>query len=215
MAYCDDLPPAIENAIKELRSPEVVWFRGHTNDHKLIPSLFRFENGTKHERKLFEAYRQYLNRYNGDITISEWETVIRMHHSYVPTRILAWTEFVSIALFCALIREAAEPCVFVLDPRGLNRKSDYSDIIQVGRQGGFEYETLYLDKCPSAPTFPVAIESHVDAARPPLKQSAFTIHGDVTESVDDQCPEFVRKVILDTAERKRAQDHLLSMKWLT
>src|SRR4030095_6183437 len=137
MSDWTDLPVAIKSAIKELGSPPIVWYRGHTKEHKLVPSIFRFENGPAQEAFLLERYRQYLTRTNANLSFSDWEIVIRMHHSYVPTRLLAWTESLSIALFCALVREAGEPCVFVLDPHCLNRVSHYSNIIRLDEHNAF------------------------------------------------------------------------------
>lgn len=208
-----DLPPAVRSAIGELGSPPIVWYRGHTKDHRLVPSLFRFKSGPAQEGLLLERYRQYLARTHSR-SVSDWEIVIRMHHGYVPTRLLAWTESLAVALFCALVREGKEPCVFVLDPHGLNRRSGHSSIIRLGEHNTFDYRSQYLEKYPSTPISPVAVEAVFDGEEIPLRQKEFTLHGDDDAPLEDQCPESVRKVTFDEETTGHAQELLLSLKWL-
>lgn len=209
-----DLRPTVESAVRELGCPSTVWYRGHTKDHKLVPSLFRFENATQQEGFLLEQYRRYLALSNANVSTSDWEATIRMHHSYVPTRLLAWTESLAVALFCALVREGGEPCIFVLDPRRLNRVSGYSDIIRLDEPRGFDYRSLYLEKHPSAPALPVAVEAPFDTGELPLRQTAFTIHGTIDAPLETQCAESVRKAVLDREMAEQAQGLVLSMRWL-
>lgn len=48
---------------------------------------------------------------------------------FAPTRLLAWTESLNVALFCALTRES-KPTVFVLDPVKLNTYREIAGIVK-------------------------------------------------------------------------------------
>jgi hypothetical protein len=111
----------IEGAIVDLGYPETIWYRGHAREHRLLPALYRLPGGAENERRIVERYRQHTS--GSDVKTSKHglTMLIGMHHSYVSTRLLGWTESLHVALFCALMRELDKPTVFVFDPVALTR----------------------------------------------------------------------------------------------
>jgi hypothetical protein len=113
----------VEDAIAKLGNPNTIWFRGHSASHRLVPALFRFPNGANNESKMFELYKRHPSTIDGKAAENEESILLCMHHNYFPTRLLAWTGSLHVALFCALVRESDNPALFILDPVALNAYS--------------------------------------------------------------------------------------------
>lgn len=186
---------SIERAIADLASTDSIWFRGHARQHRLVPALFRFSGGAANERKIIDQYRHHIS----DVSRHGLSMLIALHHSYVPTRLLAWTESLHVALFCALVRES-DPAVFVLNPIALNACSEIDGIIKVNSHTPSDREILN-----ALPERPVAIDG-----RSADTELIFTLHGKSELPLEEQCPDCVRKVVLTEEERSLAEQVILS-----
>src|ERR1039458_301555 len=125
-----------ETHLAEGDASPVLWYRGHDcGVYPLTPSLFRYEEPEVKELLMFEICDQHI--IDPEYGLDRWSNVARMQHCGIPTRLLDWTEERNIALFFAVKflmsqkgkeelkgREPDEmPCIYVLNPLRLNRKS--------------------------------------------------------------------------------------------
>jgi len=200
----------IESAIVELGYPKATWFRGHTAEHSLRPTLFRFPGCAEMEHRIIQNYREQLGR-TKPILADCLNTLLVMHDKYLPTRLIAWTDSMSVALFCALVRESEQAAVFVLDPVTLNRNSGIADIIAL--DSGIPSALVPFSERPLAealPMHPVALRHKQEGREASSVYALFTLHGQINKSLEEQCPTCVRKVVLTAEHRKQAKEFLLS-----
>jgi hypothetical protein len=183
----------IERAIADMGDPAIVWFRGHVDGHQLLPSLYRFS-----EERLNMSHAE---------AVSDHTTPAAAYRSYRPTRLLAWTEQLPVALFCALVRESGHPTVFVLDPIALNKLSRIEGIATPNSHlpcssDFFLRSELLLEH-------PIAIHDRTPRTEASLVEEVFTLHGRNRLSLDQQCPDCVRKVVLTEDEKLIAENRVL------
>lgn len=151
----------IQGIRKEIEQTEgdkspIMWFRGHARTFfHLEPSIFREvdyvynSEGTYSNNKLREEYRfqSFMSRnydnvdYRVPQTVIEWQEV--MQHFFTKTRLMDWSESLTVALEFALesfitpvkdleIKErcrVADPVIWILQPVKLN-KSVYDSFIE-------------------------------------------------------------------------------------
>jgi hypothetical protein len=100
----------------ELKNPQSVWFRGHSNyDFKLLPSIFR-NNETvfiDEAKQYSEFIRRFPNHSQTHKTPIEWLTL--MQHYGLPTRLLDWTSNLLVGLFFACEDLENDGALFVFD----------------------------------------------------------------------------------------------------
>src|SRR5262245_19724804 len=198
----------IGKAIALLGYPDTIWYRGHCAGHRLLPALYRFPQGVENEIQIVE-------RYSGATASSEVETsgnsiaaLITLHHSYVPTRLLEWTERLHVALFCALVRESDSPTVFVLDPVALNTQSKIAGIVELDSNFRLPCQHPRWPNESSSREHPVAI-----VARSAETEAMFTLHGANCLPLEEQCPDCVRKVVLTQEDKSWAEQVVLFQTW--
>lgn len=212
------------------------WFRGHSrSDYGLIPSLFRmFDHPNKattwrrifhKETDLFWEFAARARELHGKLE-DDWDILFAMQHYGVPTRLLDWTESLAVAVYFATLaidvtRSQKPPCVWVLNPYGLNKRAGWAtggvaDVVHPPNLGwdGKEYWTYgdllsegYMDW-----DWPTAIYPRHKNPRLQAQQGGFTIHGDEFEPLEKmgQTNGFLRKVEIPyaaVAGAKRFLDH--------
>jgi hypothetical protein len=198
----------IRLAREELGNPDVVWYRGHwSSAYSLLPSLLRVPHGLSREQALFHKYRQAAAHLMKDRDL-DWETLFDMQHYGIPTRLLDWTETLGVAVFFALGTQPNEAAVYVLDPINLNRQATGTRQVKHSDDPGFSYRSVYWNKVPFAPRLPIALEPPYQNGRLFAQRGTFTIHGGDDRSLEQQCPDCVRRVILPAAARSGAAEFL-------
>jgi FRG domain len=209
-------PPfrGIEGATAELGYPKTIWFRGHVEEHRLLPSLFRFPHGVENEGRIVERYRYHTFGSSAETSDHSLQVLIKMHHSYVPTRLLAWTERLHVALFCALVRESDKPTVFVLDPVALNAHSNLTGSVQLNSHTGAGGQFLGWPHESSLPEHPIAIDGRSHERGMPVIETIFTLHGRNRLPLEEQCSDCVRKVVLTEEEKALAKECVLAGRWM-
>jgi len=195
---------SIDNAIGKLNSHGVLWFRGHTIDHTLLPVFYKVFKALENEGQLIEKYLQ-LNGEGGN-NANNISTLVEMHHCYFPTRLLSWTTSIHVALFCALVRESPNACIFILDPVKLNNYSKLGGVVSISTGGDGRVKNFMQNESP------IAISS--DTPDSSGKTELFTIHGTNTHSLQEQFPNCISKVVLTNDDKNIAWDGIISGKWL-
>ena len=203
----------IRQAQKELRNPTKVWYRGQwRSGDPLIPSLHRVPKrlGLKNEQSLFYGYL----RAGAQLVTpreTDWETLFDMQHYGLPTRLLDWTETLGIAVFFALGTGENEAAVYVLDPVELNHQAIKKRTVNALRDPAdpkASYKKVYWGKQHLAPSLPIAIAPPFQNDRLLAQRGTFTVHGTDEGSLEEQCPNCVRKVILPANARTDAMEFL-------
>ena len=184
-----------EQMSQQVKSPNV-WFRGVSKSvFRLVPSLFRFQNGKSQEKELFDLYTSYLPREKVQNN-TDWDTLFDMQHYGVPTRLLDWTESLGVALFFALQgSKDDDPCVYLLCPELLNGSDAKIPRLPNVDRNRSTYRSIYLEH-DDLHESPKAVTPRFANSRLQRQHGHFTIHGESPEPLERQCPECVRKIHL-------------------
>ena len=197
---------SIDEAIAQLGQPETIWLRGHTEMHRLVPWLLRLRGGLDVEAQIANRFLCRDTRLRK--SFHDLESIIEMHNSYVPTRLINWTDSLYVAVFCALAREFEAPTIFVLNPLELNRLSGLGEIPSIN---SLNRVSTYLSGWPTKlmlPDAPVAVRSslgHLSSSR-----AFYTLHGSDPRPLEEQCFDCVKKVVLTDKERSMATEYVLA-----
>jgi hypothetical protein len=196
-----ELTAKIKEAKRILGNPNIVWYRGQSNSlFTLVPSLLREDDGLQKEKEIFDRFKQISSRINAEGK-DDWELLFSMQHYWIPTRLLDWSEVVGVPLFFASrynqTFEGKEAiALFVLDPLRMNKKSQKKDIPHLPGQSNFNFQNIYFDKDPFAPTFPIAIIPNYNHNRLLAQRGVFTVHPDTKVPVEELCPDSLVKIII-------------------
>jgi FRG domain len=134
-----------------------------------------------------------------------------MQHYGIPTRLFDWSEVLGVSLAFAVLNYSTssdyQPCIYVLDPEALNKKSGMLGVQELPSEG-FPYRTIYWEKKPFAPKHPIAVDPPLQNERMFAQKATFTVHGDDPRGLEQQCPEVLRKVILPIEALDAAREFL-------
>jgi hypothetical protein len=188
--------PALKMARESLGNPDPVWYRGQASAaFTLLPSLYRAPGGSKHERSVFQKFRQLSGKFiqEGE---SDWDVLFAMQHYGVPTRLLDWTPVAGIAVFFALSFRAEDDkdcAVFLIDPVSLNKYSGRKAVLSPDEKG-LSYTEIYWENRPFAPKYPLAMEGRFRNDRMSAQRGVFTVHSVEPEPLEQLCPACIRKL---------------------
>jgi hypothetical protein len=216
----DDLFQAVERAAETLEArakraglpgnPRAeLWYRGTPRqEFKLVPSLFRIQTEPGVEAAVYHDYVQHT------ATFRDWPAVFAMQHHFIPTRLLDWSAVWAVALFFAFHTDHAldQPTLWVLHPGLLNTRSlagtrwrmpkaNAAPSVEMLARRGLGYEAAYLGHGREAPTRPVAVAPDAIFDRLRAQRGRFTIHGSNRRGLEDQCPDAVERIVIDSSER--------------
>lgn len=195
----------------EAQGTAPIWYRGQSkSEHELIPSLLRHRSGVVKERALFEDYERSASHLLG-AGKTDWEMLNDMQHYGLPTRLLDWTTVLGIAIAFALYDandDSIDSAIFVLNPLALNALSGLREIKRVPGDSKFDYKKVYWDGDPFSPAYPIAIDGKLHSERLRAQNGAFTVAGLDKNSLDEQAPQVVRKVLLPSSAKSEARDFL-------
>lgn len=165
-----------------------------------------------------DSFIRYSQRSEERAQRTSWEVLAEMRHHGVPTRLIDWTEALSVAIFFAVrnVRELLEvywakdrdnqrnwfeppitedPCVWILNPYLLSlyaTGAERSSIWDFSFDEGFDYYENFIrgrDGQVSWPyQFPIPIYAPWKDLRIAAQQGVFTVHGTDPRPLDEQRP---------------------------
>lgn len=166
-----------------------IWFRGHGNsDYRLLSGLYRtqgfnenLDNYSKYEKDLYKGFLDwgYLQHKERD-----WNLLYLMQHHGVKTRLLDWSESISIALhfaFSGWNPEQKNSCIWLLDPYKLNFYSLGNAHLY---SPTFKYEQFLKE--PNLLGRTVALAPTKSTERMISQQGVFTIQGRTLSGLDEE-----------------------------
>src|SRR6185503_7950281 len=117
----------------DLREDEELWFRGVSRrSHELLPSLLRCIPPAKRTHKRIRdletnLFFEFLAKARTSAqALDHWDTLFLMQHYRAPTRLLDWSEVLSVALHFSMaygnLDEADGPRVYVMNPYRWNEQ---------------------------------------------------------------------------------------------
>ncbi len=194
-----------------------IFFRGQTDaGGLLIPSLVRWANlnlprkkkgNFKRELRVIESdlFFEFRARAKalGLNTDDDWEVLFAMQHFGLPTRLLDWTDKLGTALFFALnnAKPEKQPCLWILNPYGLNEKKSSYDSREIISPEYLEY--TYSEYMIDGNDFdfgwetPIAIYPEQNNPRLQAQGGYFTIQGDDYRQIHQIEPSVLGQVLIE------------------
>jgi hypothetical protein len=213
----------IQKIVKRLKFEDdelkEVFYRGQSDaEGKLAPSLVRWANlnlpreksgDFKSELRMIESdlFFEFRARAKalGQNTEDDWEVLFAMQHYGLPTRLLDWTDTLGTALYFALhhAKPGKQPCLWILNPYGLNEKDSSNEAREIVSPEYLEYE--YAQHMIDGEDFdfgweaPIAIYPEQNNPRLQAQGGYFTIHGDDYRGVNEIVPDVLGQVMIEQA----------------
>lgn len=197
MNSIDELFSKIQKVRKRIGiSKHPAWYRGHSkSQYKLVPSLFRYKLGLKHERNLMSVFQTQSANLIPLSLSSSWEILAVMQHHGTPTRLLDWTESIDVAIFFAVWGNCRDPVIWILNPFRLNQISVNENVIfDRLDKASYDYYSTIKDKGTLPHQLPIAILSPWINQRITRQKGCFTVHGSDTNPIEMFQGRFVQHV---------------------
>ena len=225
-----DLVSAVRQAHIDLdrRADEELWFRGVSHgSYELLPSLLRCIPPAKrtHERiRDLETnlFFEFLAKARTSAqALDHWDTLFLMQHYRAPTRLLDWSEVLSVALHFSIaygdLDKADCPRIYVMNPYRWNQKlTGYKRELVWPKYFGYdpkeeyfyEYGELLLEEDGIDWKEPVALYPPQRDARLSAQRGYFTIHGTDTRPLEEIAPSLLRAIDIDVSAVDEIQEQL-------
>ncbi|MCG9650845.1 FRG domain-containing protein [Vibrio brasiliensis] len=206
----------LQNSSEELQS-DTIWYRGHSeSSFKLLPTAYRSQESFN-ELALFYDYKSHVASING-ANKDDWDIILDMQHYGLPTRLLDWTSSVGTALYFALRSNPTNPCIWIIDPFELSRRStseatifDTSVIVPSNPTANKNLDLFNIMSGQSAYELPFSIQPPHGNRRISAQRGMFTVHTGDTRSIEEQVPEILRKVEIPVESIDLLQSYLSLM----
>jgi hypothetical protein len=210
-ARCPILKQRVENLAdyfsvisSSITSTDQFWFRGHEDVRwELTPTALRYKRKNDRTRALglvseFKRIAE-IKLPRPPLPNEELKWVQLARHYGLPTRLLDWTESVTIALYFASLNSSVDGMVFILNPVDLNRMSYPKNPHIFNAQSDEKVIATYL-KLSARETVrgpgTIAINPVWNSERLMLQKGVFTLHGSRFQLDGRQAPSLVGLPIL-------------------
>ncbi len=195
--------------VSESEKFEDPFFRGVSNNtYKLLPFLFRefdgisvsSQNVKRLEMNLYTFYKNHSAIFHtNNSEMDSWDILFEMRHYALPTRLLDWTSTFSVALYFAIknVKEGTIPCIWILDPKKMNKLSFNEELILDLSNHETQYDELFITYTTEETKFqnPIAIIPSKIHPRLVAQSSFFTVHGTNLLPLDEIYDENIVKKI--------------------
>jgi FRG domain len=192
------------------------WYRGAKSPgYALLPKLLREPDLAKREGYISVEFRRRGKSQLSNIE-APFEWLCAMQHFGLPTRLLDWSESLSVALYFTTRpfgRDLVAPTIWVLDPFELVRLSfpDYEAIPLSGSphataNADIAFDELEIDTRKSRTKYPLPVAPDFLFSRLAAQNGAFTIQGTDTGSLEQIIPVSKRKMLRKFVARQSARD---------
>jgi FRG domain len=197
------------------------WYRGvKSPTYRLLPKLFRTEGLTKREGYISVEFRRRARSQLANIN-TQFEWLCAMQHFGIPTRLLDWSESLSVALFFTIRPiglDLIAPTIWVLDPFGYQAAIDpqvtdvripIADEVHVIANSDIAFDELSSEKQKWRTNHPIPVVPDFVFQRLALQNGAFTIHGNTNGALESFVPEKNRSSLLKFVARDDKLDLIL------
>ena len=180
---------------------DVPFFRGQPDSSwGLRPSLarHRLQNARVTENPEGDVYFDFVTQAGALLPEggSPWSVAFMMQHYGLPTRLLDWSEAFSVALHFALKDAKAEVAVWILDPFQLNKVTINKEELINPTELGDNYKDYFIERTATLEGNVVALSPLRHNPRVFNQRAGFTLHDDLTQSLEDLHPKTLTKLTL-------------------
>lgn len=190
------------------------WYRGTKSPHyTLLPKLLRDPAAAKREGYISVEFRRRGRSQLPNVR-SPFEWLCAMQHFSLPTRLLDWSESLSVALYCTVRpigSDLTAPTIWVLNPFELVKLSDpkcavipiaSSENVAANADIAFEELPRAMDKNRTA--YPLPVAPDFIFPRLAAQNGTFTIHGKDSRCIEELVPSSKRAMLRKFVAKKTA-----------
>ena len=194
-----------EMIYEKTRGWSSIWYRGVPSPNfVLLPAILRGEEIQKTESYISVEFRRRARPLNIDIS-NPFGCLCSMQHYSLPTRLLDWTESLSIALYFAVRateNSVSAPTVWVLDPFTLYNLTSLEDIIPIAsHENVMANADIAFGDDPDTNAcrqtkFPLPVLPDLNSPRLAAQNGVFTIHGTDLSPIESIFPAAKRSQLI-------------------
>ncbi|MGO9171258.1 MAG: FRG domain-containing protein [Rhodomicrobium sp.] len=184
------------------------WYRGEKSKHfSLLPKLFRKPDVPMKEGYIAHEFRRRAHSRLKDVK-SPFDWLCAMQHFGVPTRLLDWTESLSVALFFSVStsefdEDVITPTLWVLDPGRLYGLTEPNpDVIpiaiteEVAANADIAFQDNWETSARLVTQYPIPVAPNFLFERLAMQNGTFTIHGKDQRGIEELIPVDQRDMLL-------------------
>lgn len=191
------------------------WYRGVKSPHyTLLPKLLRHSELAKREGYISVEFRRRGRSQLPQVN-SPFEWLCAMQHFGIPTRLLDWSESLSVALYCTVRPvglDLVAPTIWVLDPFELVRLSDpeyraipIASSENVVANADIAFEELEIEMNKKRTLCPLPVAPDFIFPRLAAQNGTFTIHGNDTHPIEEIIPVEKRSMLRKFRAKEEAK----------
>lgn len=205
MGFSDHWNELIGRVAETVARSGVLFFRGQENhEWGLTPAIGRIACRDEAERRQAEARLFYdFKIHAGNLLETEddaWRVAFLMQHHGLPTRLLDWSSSFAIALHFAMRHAGAhDAVVWMLDASKLNRDFARTESLVMHTDLEADYHAYFVSRKADFPFRAVGLAPSRSSPRLQQQRGFFTLHGDLSEGLEQMHSSSLTKVVIPAA----------------